>query len=117
MPCGNTAAADAYQEYCLNEKQENIAENLHELITSFKMQLKLQDADIFWEALGPDGLNCKDAEEERLFVKKLTQMFLAGDDKSLLQAASLLRQQICEYATKLVTDEAWDEACMAASEF
>ena len=117
MPCSNTLAEDGFQEYCLNEKQENIAENLHKQIISFKTHLKLQDPDIFWEAIGPDGMDYKDVQEEEAFAKKLAVMLIAGDEKNLLKAANLLRNQICAYAQKLVNDEAWDEACAAASEF
>jgi hypothetical protein len=105
MPCGNTIAEREYDGGgSYTPEEEEVIEGSYGIMKLAMTELKLRDADIFWEAIGPDG--AKNAET----AAQLTELLMVGTEKSLLAFGEIMRKQVYDYAEKIVCDDAWDEA-------
>ena len=109
MPCGNTIDEREYDGGgSYTPEEEEAIEVSYGIMKLAMIELKLRDADIFWEAIGLDG--AKNAET----AAQLTELLMVGTEKSLLAFGEIMRKQAYDYAEKIVCDDAWDEATKEA---
>ena len=101
MPCGNTIDEREYDgggSYTTEE--EEVMEWNRSVALNSMIGRRMQDPEIFWEAIGLDGAKNGDKT-----AQELASLLTIGNEKSLLAFGEMVREQIYRYVGQGINED------------